>query len=167
MSVRKFTSPTSLDQKISAQSPNEKSKSTKTGTNIKMNGDTNGIVSVKDDEKRSTESATKASNAYTQAEKQPIIAQKPHVKPGVTFAAQDKLPKLPIPELDDTAKRYLEALKPLQSIREQRDTSNAVDEFLRAEGPELQEKLKRYATGKSSYIEQFCRCLSKRLQASG
>ena len=29
-------------------------------------------------------------------------------------------------------------------------------EFLRTDGPELQEKLKGYAQGKSSYIEQFC-----------
>lgn len=33
---------------------------------------------------------------------------------GVTFKYQNQLPKLPIPELEDTAKRYLAALKPLQ-----------------------------------------------------
>lgn len=33
---------------------------------------------------------------------------------GETFKYQNQLPKLPIPELEDTAKRYLAALKPLQ-----------------------------------------------------
>jgi len=31
-----------------------------------------------------------------------------------TLQYQDKLPKLPIPPLEDTAKRYLAAVKPLQ-----------------------------------------------------
>ena len=80
--------------------------------------------------------------------------EKPHA--GITFAAQDKLPKLPIPELASSCTKYLAALKPLQSPREQSETRRAVDEFLRHEGPELQEKLKKYAEGRTSYIEQFC-----------
>lgn len=76
-------------------------------------------------------------------------------KGGVTFAHQDKLPKLPIPELDKTCEKYLAALKPLQGPREYAETRHAVEEFLRNEGPELNEKLKSYAAGKSSYIEQF------------
>ena len=75
---------------------------------------------------------------------------------GITFAAQDKLPKLPIPELTSTCKKYIEALKPLQTPRERSDTQHAVDDFLKNEGPELQEKLMQYAQGKTSYIEQFC-----------
>jgi carnitine O-acetyltransferase len=76
---------------------------------------------------------------------------------GVTFASQDKLPKLPIPDLESSCKKYLASLSPLQSAREHAETEAAVQEFLRAEGPELQEKLKKYATGRSSYIEQFCK----------
>lgn len=78
-------------------------------------------------------------------------------KGGVTFAHQDKLPTLPIPELASTCEKYIAALKPLQSPREHLETKHAVQEFLRNEGPELNEKLKRYAEGKSSYIEQFCK----------
>jgi carnitine O-acetyltransferase len=78
-------------------------------------------------------------------------------KQGITFAAQDKLPKLPIPELDETLTKYLAALKPLQSPREHAETKQAVEEFLKCDGPELQERLKKYANGKTSYIEQFCR----------
>lgn len=79
------------------------------------------------------------------------------VEGGITFAHQDKLPKLPIPDLKSSAEKYLVALKPLQTAREHAETKHAVDEFLRHDGPELQEKLKRYAEGRTSYIEQFCK----------
>jgi hypothetical protein len=85
----------------------------------------------------------------------PVQEDKP--KGGVTYAHQDKLPKLPIPELEASCQRYLTALKPLQSLREHADTKHAVQEFLKHDGPELQEKLKKYAEGRSSYIEQFCK----------
>jgi carnitine O-acetyltransferase len=95
------------------------------------------------------------SGAYTRV---PTPTYNEHkMEGGITFAAQDKLPKLPIPELESTAAKYLEALKPLQSPREHAETKHAVNEFLREEGPDLQEKLKRYAQGKTSYIEQFCK----------
>lgn len=76
--------------------------------------------------------------------------------PGVTFAHQKKLSKLPIPELEDTCKKYLDAMRPLQSRREHAETKAAVREFLENEGPELNERLKAYAEGQDSYIEQFC-----------
>lgn len=81
----------------------------------------------------------------------------PEEKPkgGVTFAHQDKLPKLPIPELESTCQRYLSSLKPLQTHREHAETRRAVQEFLQTDGPELHEKLKKYAEGQTSYIEQF------------
>ena len=76
---------------------------------------------------------------------------------GITFSHQDKLPKLPIPDLEKSCQKYLSALRPLQTSREHAETRHAVDEFLRNEGPELQEKLKSYAEGRTSYIEQFCK----------
>ena len=90
------------------------------------------------------------------AEKDQSASDEPKQKPGITFAAQDQLARLPIPELRDTCRKYLEVLKPLQSNRQQNDTAAAVEEFLKSEGPELQARLKKYATGKTSYIEQFC-----------
>lgn len=75
---------------------------------------------------------------------------------GITFSGQDKLPKLPIPDLEATCRRYIESLRPLQSPREQAETQYAIDEFLKGDGHDLQEKLKQYAQGKTSYIEQFC-----------
>lgn len=108
---------------------------------------------------RSAEGAKKATESYSKDEHSPIGSNKPNYRPGITFAAQDSLPKLPIPELESSMKKYLSALKPLQSPREHSDTRQAVDEFLKGEGPELHERLKKYATGKTSYIEQFCTIL--------
>lgn len=101
--------------------------------------------------------AEKVTQSFPKEAREPLAShQNPKSRPGVTYAAQDKLAKLPIPELEASCKRYIAALEPLQSRREHHDTKAAVAEFLRAEGPELHERLKKYATGKSSYIEQFC-----------
>lgn len=78
-------------------------------------------------------------------------------KPGITFAGQDKLAKLPIPDLESTCRKYLDALRPLQNIHEHEETEAAVEEFLHNEGSELQTRLQKYATGKTSYLEQFCK----------
>ncbi|KAI9372705.1 Choline/Carnitine o-acyltransferase-domain-containing protein [Aspergillus egyptiacus] len=78
-----------------------------------------------------------------------------HKTGGVTFAQQDSLPKLPIPDLESTCRKYVDALAPLQTRKEQEDTRAAVREFLKSDGPVLQEKLQQYATSKTSYIEQF------------
>ena len=109
------------------------------------------------DSDRSLEGAKKVSDGYTKEQKDPLASNQPNHKQGITFAAQDKLPKLPIPELESSTTKYLAALKPLQTPREHAETQQAVDEFLKSEGPELQDRLKKYATGKTSYIEQFCK----------
>lgn len=97
---------------------------------------------------------------FTASQKEPLAHHGQKYQPGITFAAQDKLPKLPIPDLESTMMKYKEALKPLQSKKEQGETASAVQAFLRGEGPELQSRLKKYATGKTSYLEQFCMHLS-------
>ena len=106
---------------------------------------------------RSQDGAKKVSDGFSKDERDPLASNQPKHKKGITFAAQDKLPKLPIPELEGSMTKYLASLKPLQSTREHAETQQAVDEFLKSEGPELQERLKKYANGKTSYIEQFCR----------
>jgi carnitine O-acetyltransferase len=129
--IRYFTMPKSL---------NESMKSTQTAS---------------DAGPRSIDSATQSKNSYPEKAQEPLQVQKPEHKPGITFAAQDKLPKLPIPELQSSLKKYCDALLPLQTSREQEDTKAAAKEFVENEGKELQERLKKYATGKTSYIEQF------------
>ncbi|KAG0648143.1 carnitine O-acetyltransferase [Hyphodiscus hymeniophilus] len=134
-SVRTFTMPKSLNESLAVAEPGNPHHAREYG--------------------RSTDGVNRVADAYSKDEKNPLGSNTPKHKPGITFAAQDKLPKLPIPELERSMSRYLAALKPLQSPRDYAETQQAVDEFLRGEGPDLQEKLKRYATGKTSYIEQF------------
>jgi carnitine O-acetyltransferase len=69
--------------------------------------------------------------------------------------AQEKLPKLPVPELEDTCRRYLAALKDLQDPDEHEATKRSVDEFLKGDGPRIQARLKEWATTQDSYIEEF------------
>lgn len=56
---------------------------------------------------------------------------------------QDSLPKLPVPTLEETAKRYLKSLHPLLSASEYEASKKAVEEFVRpgGVGSKLQEKL--------------------------
>jgi carnitine O-acetyltransferase len=86
-----------------------------------------------------------------------MLLYKQYAKRGITFAHEDNLPRLPIPDLESSCKKYLEALRPLQTGREQEESAAAVQEFLKSDGPELQERLKKYAGDKTSYIEQFCK----------
>ncbi|KAG6370995.1 hypothetical protein JVT61DRAFT_10711 [Boletus reticuloceps] len=74
-----------------------------------------------------------------------------------TFANQDALPKFPIPPLEDTYKRYLIALRGLQDDEVHAATTLAVQKSLEGDGPALQERLKQWAAGRASYIEDFWR----------
>lgn len=137
--VRIFTSPRSLGETLS--------------TPIQLSPATPRSVPELPALPQPTVSPTLKARQYTMS----TAYQDDQPKGGVTYAHQDKLPKLPIPELDRSCERYLAALKPLQSAREHAETKNAVQEFLRNEGPELNEKLKKYAEARTSYIEQFCK----------
>lgn len=107
---------------------------------------------------RSAESARDSQQSYPSEAREPLASHtNPNSKPGITFASQDNLPKLPIPELDSSCQKYIAALKPLQSPKEHNDTVLSVQDFLKNEGQILQDKLKKYAAGKANYIEQFCK----------
>jgi len=71
--------------------------------------------------------------------------------PRRTFSCQDKLPKLPIPPLEDTCRRYLKALEALQDEKEHELTTAVVKEFLEEDGPEIQKRLRDWAKGKDRY----------------
>ena len=97
-------------------------------------------------------SASESSSASTSKSESPAAAPKKNS----TFSNQDSLPKLPVPDLESSCKKYVEALYPLQLASERQETRAAVEDFLKTEGPTLQEKLKEYASSQTSYIEQFC-----------
>ncbi|TFY81213.1 hypothetical protein EWM64_g2802 [Hericium alpestre] len=68
-----------------------------------------------------------------------------------TAGKKTKLPKLPIPDLEDTCRRYLTALEGLQDPTDHEHTRHAVEQFLNGEGPRIQEKLKAWAEKKDRY----------------
>ena len=137
--VRLFNYPKSLAERLAASSPLQKSSP---------------IVEVRKPPRSIPQDLRDLSSEYR---RMPMATPKGNSKgAGITFAGQDDLPKLPIPELSDTCERYIQALKQLQTPRERAETRHAVEDFLREDGPELQENLKKYAQGKTSYIEQFC-----------
>jgi carnitine O-acetyltransferase len=70
--------------------------------------------------------------------------------------AAAKLPKLPLPKLEDTCTRYLRALEPLQDEDDHERTKSVVKDFLESgEGAKWQKKLEEYNDGVDSYIEEF------------
>ncbi|XP_017058068.1 carnitine O-palmitoyltransferase 2, mitochondrial [Drosophila ficusphila] len=73
-----------------------------------------------------------------------------------TLYFQRSLPRLPIPLLENSCRRFLEATKPLLSPAEQADTQKTVEEFRQGVGMELHAKLKAHdAENKhTSYISQ-------------
>ncbi|GAA6035441.1 hypothetical protein JCM8097_000256 [Rhodosporidiobolus ruineniae] len=96
------------------------------------------------------------SYAFSTLEGDAVVEAKEHpYPPGKTFAGQEQLPKLPIPPLEDTMKRYLRALEGLQTSSEHAKTQAVVTEFLNNEGPELHQRLKDYAASRASYIEEW------------
>lgn len=80
-----------------------------------------------------------------------------------TLAYQGKLPKLPIPSLEETCKRYLRALQALQDEKEHAITREAVNEFLETDGPKLHEMLKEYAQDRSRYVLHLFLAISLKL----
>ncbi|KAG8823583.1 hypothetical protein FRC19_003558 [Serendipita sp. 401] len=82
----------------------------------------------------------------------PMTTQKPKI---IDTQAQANLPKLPVPDLEDTCRKYLAALKELQDEHEHEATKKAVDDFLKGDGPRIQAKLREWAAVQDSYIEEF------------
>lgn len=62
------------------------------------------------------------------------------------------LPKLPVPTLEETCRRYLNALKELQDPAEHEATIKAVDEFLHGDGPRIQQRLLQWAETQARYV---------------
>jgi Choline/Carnitine o-acyltransferase len=73
----------------------------------------------------------------------------------ITFAFQSKLPKLPIPPLEDTCRRYLQALVALQDEDEHELTKKAVKEFLDGDGPKIHAQLVGWAKDKDRCVRKL------------
>jgi Choline/Carnitine o-acyltransferase len=80
---------------------------------------------------------------------------------GITYASQSKLPRLPIPDLEETLIKFQATLDALQDESQREETRNVVQEFSLTSGPVLQSLLQRYEreglqSGTiGSYVEEF------------
>ncbi|KAF9269113.1 carnitine acetyl transferase [Marasmius fiardii PR-910] len=75
---------------------------------------------------------------------------------GVTYAHQNSLPKLPVPELQDTLRELKQTLKPIAwNEQEWNETERKVDQFAASQAPTLQERLKDWAKDKDHWLEQW------------
>jgi carnitine O-acetyltransferase len=71
------------------------------------------------------------------------------------FQHQESLPRLPIPSLEDTCRRYIEYSAPLLSEPQLNTTKALVAGFQSGVGRKLHEQLKVFARHQNSYIEQM------------
>mmetsp|Transcript_9880 Transcript_9880/g.14727 ORF Transcript_9880/g.14727 Transcript_9880/m.14727 type:complete len:755 (-) Transcript_9880:757-3021(-) len=78
-----------------------------------------------------------------------------------TFQKQDTLPRLPIPTLSSTLTRFVQAVTPLLTPSQLKETKTKVQSFLQNDGPKLQSLLEEYDAKAASdgtfgsYIEEF------------
>ncbi|MEU5264430.1 choline/carnitine O-acyltransferase [Amycolatopsis sp. NPDC021455] len=74
-----------------------------------------------------------------------------------TFGNEDRLPRVPLPTLEDSGRRFLEWCAPLLTPDELAETEAAVAEFLAGPGPELQARLEEYdrSPGVRSWLDTF------------
>lgn len=76
---------------------------------------------------------------------------------GETFANQENLPSLPVPELKNTIEKYLKSIKPYTkndlNLYERQEL--LCKNFLENDGPILQQRLIEYAKGKRNWMSEF------------
>jgi carnitine O-acetyltransferase len=74
----------------------------------------------------------------------------------VTFAAQNDLKRLPVPELDNTLSLLKETLRPIaHTAQESAAVERKVDEFAKTLGPELQKRLQERYKNTRHWLEQW------------
>jgi carnitine O-palmitoyltransferase 2 len=73
-----------------------------------------------------------------------------------TYHFQKSLRRLPIPKLEDSARRYLNAVKAIVTDADYKQSEAVVKELLQKDGPELQKELKAYDSKNkhTSYISE-------------
>ena len=83
-------------------------------------------------------------------------AKAPLSLPGPTFAAQARLPKLPVPELEQTLRKLKDSLKPIAHHAEEYDAAVAkVDDFAKGLGPRLHERLLKRREETDHWLEEW------------
>uniref|UniRef100_A0A8D0HQR9 Peroxisomal carnitine O-octanoyltransferase n=2 Tax=Sphenodon punctatus TaxID=8508 RepID=A0A8D0HQR9_SPHPU len=72
-----------------------------------------------------------------------------------TFQYQSSLPSLPVPALDESLKKYLDAVKPFLNQEEYQRTESIIKKFEDGIGKKLQQKLLERARVKRNWLEEW------------
>ncbi|XP_051812272.1 peroxisomal carnitine O-octanoyltransferase isoform X1 [Acanthochromis polyacanthus] len=75
--------------------------------------------------------------------------------PERTFQYQSSLPPLPVPSLEGSLSKYLEAVRPFASEKEFKATADIVRKFQEGVGKELHQKLLQRAKTKRNWLEEW------------
>eukprot|EP01100_Stratorugosa_tubuloviscum_P009324 TRINITY_DN38_c4_g2_i1.p1 TRINITY_DN38_c4_g2~~TRINITY_DN38_c4_g2_i1.p1 ORF type:complete len:729 (+),score=362.80 TRINITY_DN38_c4_g2_i1:56-2188(+) len=85
-----------------------------------------------------------------------FLAQSLGGKKPKLYELQDALPKLPIPSLEQTCRKFLASVKPILNEEEYEKTEKSVHDFFKGPGPILQHALKQYAkTQPINWLEEW------------
>ncbi|KAI5962123.1 CAT2 [Candida pseudojiufengensis] len=76
---------------------------------------------------------------------------------GTTYKLQSELPKLPVPELQETASKYIKTIEPFLNSKQLADSKAKIEEFIQPGGigEELQKRLNSFAKGKDNWLAEF------------
>ncbi|KAK7110671.1 hypothetical protein V1264_014507 [Littorina saxatilis] len=72
-----------------------------------------------------------------------------------TFQYQEELPPLPVPDLGETLRKYLDSVKPHVTEDELRQVDFLCEQFASGEGKILHEKLQAFAKTKKNWLERW------------
>ncbi|KAH9507364.1 hypothetical protein Btru_057910 [Bulinus truncatus] len=86
-----------------------------------------------------------------------VAEVQPHliVPKGRTFSVQYSLPRLPVPPLEQTLKKYLETCQPLLTEDQYKSTEQIVRKFQANEGPVLQKLLEERASKHTNWLSDW------------
>lgn len=74
---------------------------------------------------------------------------------GDLYKFQSKLPKLPVPTLQETTEKYIKSVTPLLLKSQLEITKKNVESFLAKQGPQLQSKLENFALTKDNWLAEW------------
>ncbi|GFO27234.1 carnitine o-octanoyltransferase [Plakobranchus ocellatus] len=76
-------------------------------------------------------------------------------KDKTSFQFENDLLTLPVPDLSNTLKKYLQSVRVFVTPEEYKATEAIVEEFAKGEGQYLQQRLREYAEGKKNWLEKW------------
>eukprot|EP01138_Halocafeteria_seosinensis_P013724 gb/GECG01014015.1/.p1 GENE.gb/GECG01014015.1/~~gb/GECG01014015.1/.p1 ORF type:complete len:658 (+),score=72.15 gb/GECG01014015.1/:1-1974(+) len=97
--------------------------------------------------------STRSTQGRKATESNPAVAKKP--SEGVTYAAQDSLPSLPVPPLEQTMNKLIRSCQPFLTESELEHTKACAKDFQNGIGQDLQQQLEERAASMRNWVEDW------------